>query len=208
VLVAALFGAGWAASALLGGKRETPTADPGLPTRWPQEAFTSTRERGLKETFESRNSTPDQFLHAGVELGLLYVKEGRLDEAGEVFTALEKEHPDRMDRKMRTFGNPFQIAGRCGKAVVLSLKDKPEASDEELQKAHSPTPRPITDGGPKPRPGGFELQNFLLQMPELSRAVADAVLRNEENLTAAKKTLPAGLQWLKSPAALAAGPRG
>jgi serine/threonine-protein kinase len=209
VLVVALAGAGWAASAVLGGKRETPTAEPGLPTQWLQEAFTSTRERGLKEIFENRNSTPDQFLHAGVELGLLYVKEGRLDEAGDVFTALEKERPERMDRlKMQTIGNPFQMAGLCGKAVVLSLRDKPEASDVVLQQAHVPILRPVKEGGPKARPGGFVLQNFLLQLPELSRAVADAVLRNEENLTAAKKPLPAGLQWLKSPAALAAGPRG
>ena len=45
-------------------------------------------------------------------------------------------------------------------------------------------------------------------MPDLSRAVAGAVLRNEENLAAAKKSLPAGLVWLKSPASLVAGPRG
>jgi serine/threonine-protein kinase len=209
MLVAVLAGAGWATSAVLGGKRETPTVEPGLPTQWPQEAFTSTRERGLKEIFENRNSTPDQFLHAGVELGLLYVKEGRLDEAGEVFSALEKERPERMDRlKLQTIGNPFQMAGLCGKAVVLSLRDKSEASDQALRDAHTPTPRQFKNVTPKAQPGWFVLQNFLLQMPELSRAVADAVLRNEENLTAAKKTLPPGLQWLKSPAALAAGPRG
>jgi serine/threonine-protein kinase len=208
LLVAVLAGGGWAASALLGGRRETPTAEPGLPTQWPQEAFTSTRERGLKETFENRNSTPDQFLHAGVELGLLYVKEGRLDEAGEVFAALENERPVRMDQlKMQTIGNPFQMAGLCGKAVVLSHRDKPEASDVALQQAHMAGLRPVKDA-PRPRPGGFVLQNFLLQMPELSRAVADAVLRNEENLTAAKKPLPTGLKWLKSPASLAAGPGG
>jgi serine/threonine-protein kinase len=208
VLVVALAGAGWAASAILGGKRETPTAETGLPTQLPQEAFTSTLERGLKETFENRNSTPDQFLHAGVELGLRYIREGRLDEAGEVFAALEKERPERMDRlKMQTIGNPFQMAGLCGKAVVLSLRDKPEASDVVLQQAHVPILRPVKEGGPKAR-GGFVLQNFLLQMPELSRAVADAVLRNEENLTAAKKPFPTGLKWLKSPASLAAGPGG
>ena len=209
LLLAVTAGGGWAASVLLAGTGTKAADDPGLPTRWPQELLATTRERVWKEAFESRNSTPDQFLHAGVELGLLYVREGRLDEAQEVFAALEKERPERMDRlQMRTYGNPFQMAGLCGKAVVLSRKDKPEVSDEALQQAHVPGVRPIKDGGPKAKSVGLVLQNFLLQMPELSKAVAEAVLRNEENLAAAKKTLPPALQWLKTPAALAAGPRG
>ena len=202
--------AGWAAAGLLGGKSDrVSAADPGLPTKWPQELVTSARERALKEKFESRSVTPDRVLHAGVELGLLYVKEGRLDEAGEVFNALEKDRSERLDRlQMRTYGNPFQMAGLCGKAIVLSHQDKPEASNEALQQAHNPAIRPLKDGQVKPKGIGLVLQNFLVQMPDLSRAVSEAVLRNEENLTAAKKPFPAALQWLKSPASLVAGPRG
>jgi hypothetical protein len=148
-------------------------------------------------------------LHAGVELGLLYVREGRFDEANEVFGILEKETPDRINRlQMATYGNPFKMAGLCGKAIVLSHQDKPEASNETLQLAHTPGPRPLKEGQTKPKGAGLVLQNFLLQMPDLSRAVAEAVLRNEENLAEAKKSLPTGLQWLKSPATLVAGPRG
>jgi eukaryotic-like serine/threonine-protein kinase len=209
ILLLALTAGGWAASAVIGGAKEKGTADPGLPTKWPAEPAVTGRERALREQFESRQATPDQFLDAGVELGLLYVKEGRLDEAWEVFGSLEKERQDRVDRLQRqTYGNPFQMAGLCGKAVVLALRDKPDTSDDLLLQAHSPLPRQRKDGPAKAKAVGFVLQNFLLQMPDLSRAVSAAVLRNEENLAVAKKSLPTTLLWLKSPASLVAGPRG
>jgi hypothetical protein len=94
------------------------------------------------------------------------------------------------------------MAGLCGKGIVLAYKNKPEASDEAFQQAHNPGLRPAG----KAKPPSLVLQNFLLQMPDLSRAVSAAVLRNEENLNGAKKSLPAGLQWLKSPATLVTGP--
>jgi serine/threonine-protein kinase len=210
VLVLALAAIGWLAVGLLGRPSDTASsAGPGLPTNWPKEPWISARERSLKEKFESRSSTPDQVLHAGVELGLQYVKDGRLDEATDVFTTLEKDRPDRAERlQMRTLGNPFQMAGLCGKAIVLSAQNKPDVSDAELLRAHAPALRPLKGGPPKARTAGMVLQNFLVQFPDLSRAVADAVLRNEENLAPKKKALPNALQWLKTPASLVAGPRG
>jgi serine/threonine-protein kinase len=208
VLALVLTAGGWAASTLLGGGKQNGEAEPGLPTKWPAEPAVTGRERALKELFESRQATPDQFLDAGVELGLLYVKEGRLDEAWEVFGSLEKERQERVDRlQRRTYANPFQLAGLCGKAVVLAHRDKPELSDELLQQAHATQPR-AGGGAGKLKTSGIGLQNFLLQMPDLSRAVSAAVLRNEENLFGARKSLPPNLQWLKSPASLVAGPRG
>lgn len=206
----ALCGIGWAAAGWIGGKpAATVAAGPGLPTAWPAGPFVSARERPWREKFENRNATPDQVLHAGVELGLLYAREGKWDAAGEVFASLEKERPERMNLlQIRTLGNPFQMAGLCGKAVVLSLRDKPDESNEALHLAHVPLPRSLKDAPAKGKSPALVLQNFLVQMPALSQAVSEAVLRNEENLSAAKRPLPATLQWLKSPASLVAGPKG
>src|SRR5437868_6381524 len=69
-------------------------AGPGLPDARPPERVVSTRERELLKKVRERGAKPTEVAEARIDLGLLYVKERRLDEAEQQFRELEGERLD------------------------------------------------------------------------------------------------------------------
>ncbi len=169
-------------------------AGPGLPDARPPEPVTSARERELRARFESRATKPADAIGAAVELGLLYVRERRLDDADKVFEELKQERFDRTAGKAAAL-NPARLVGQLGQAVVLAHRDKAKESNELF-----------TQAIPARGPGQRAVELFLFAHPDFGQAVADALNRNAENL--GEKKLSERLEWLRTPSGLARGPKG
>jgi hypothetical protein len=115
-----------------------------------------------------------------VELGLFYVKSGKLDEAESVFKTLEDSAEKRQ----------FNIAvGKVGKAIVLAFRDQSKESNDLML--------PFTKQA-KGGKGLTQFHPFWLYNPLLSEWVARALERNFANAPAA---FPAALQAFRSPPA-------
>jgi eukaryotic-like serine/threonine-protein kinase len=115
-----------------------------------------------------------------VELGLFYVKSGKLDEAENVFKAIEDSAEKRQ----------FNIAvGKTGKAIVLAFRDQPKESNDLLL----PFAKQAKGGK-----GLTQFHPFWLYNPLLSEWVARALDRNFVN---APTAFPAALQAFRSPPA-------
>nr|AIT69732.1 serine/threonine protein kinase [uncultured bacterium] len=186
-LVAVAAAAGWGVYALTH-PQPLPSPVVGLPGARPPEPVVSARERELKARMESRAAKPDEVFDAAVELGLLLVRERRLDDADKLFEDLRQERP------VGAKGRPprSRLVGQLGQAVVLAHRDRAkESADHFVQLAARPNQR--------------GLETFLFSHPEFGQAVADALDRNAENLSPDK--LPAQLEWLRTPSGLAKGPR-
>jgi serine/threonine-protein kinase len=162
-------------------------ATPGLPDIRPADKPTTTRERELLALVASRDVKADDYLAASVELGLLYVRERRLDEADGRFKKLETDKHDGF--------LPAQaagLAGRLGHAVVLAHQNNPKDSLRAFEIAlQGPGKNPL-----KERPQ--LVQAFLSLHPDLAHAVADALNRNATNLGQARLTSPF-LEQLRTP---------
>ncbi len=182
----------------------TPAHEPtvGLPDIRPSGKLQTTRERELIDVLESRGTKGEDIVAASIELGLLYVRERRLDEAQARFEALEREH----------LGAPLAtesaiISARFGKAIVMAYRDSgpqfPQTAKESLKlfaaAVNSPIPKDVPGASGKPA-GKAEriqlVQRFLLRYPELAQAVAEALNRNAVNLGA---TRIANLEPLRHP---------
>lgn len=178
-------GVGWG----LAGRRR-PTTVTGLPDVKPLEPVTSTRERELLAITRDRAASPSAVFDAAVSLGLLYLRDRRLDDADRVFAEVEAGKFDRPGGPRTT-----QFVGRLGQAAVSAQRDRTKATIELLDKAF--------DGLLRGQ-AGLQADRVLLGHPELARAIADAVNRLSDNLTP-PSTLPGRYEWLRSPAALVRG---
>ena len=156
---------------------------PGLTDVRPPEKLTTTRERELLAVLNAESTMPDDTLKAAVELGLLYLKERRLQEAADRFARLTKKSADWRDPIVARSAN---FAGRLGQAVVLAHENKAEAShDLFLKVATEPTPK-FGLGSKGPDRSAATVSWLLLRFPDLNVAVADALNRDAANLGRAK----------------------
>lgn len=197
--VLALFAGGW----WLFGRLQTPlvtpvvNSGPGLPDVQFPETLTpqTSRERDLLTKLDNRQTPAGEFLNASIELGLLYVKDRRFDQAKKVFDDLEKEKGDRVLAVKGLAGpSPQFLAAKFGQAVVLAHQDKAEESVAAFLAIVNQPARGLA----------FEqMRKFLIDRLELSHAIAEALYRDQENLKG--KKLPPSLDWLRNPGSLIRG---
>jgi serine/threonine-protein kinase len=173
---------------------------PGLPDVRPPEKPTTTRERELLAVLNARGTKGDDWTAASIELGLLFLREGRLDEARDRFEAMEGEQ----------LGAPLatasaRLSGRLGKAVVAAYRDADapaqaaQASIRLFTEAFTgPLPSPLLV--PKGKADKTErvhlMQQFLARHPDLGQAVAEAL--NRDAVNTAPTRLPAQLEALRT----------
>ena len=194
-----LFAGGWFLYGKMQKQDESGTANagPGLPdvklaeTLAPQTA----KERELLGRLENRQTSAADFTNASIELGLLYVRDRRFEKARKVFDDLEKEKPEARGPLPKSQGTPPQIlAAKFGQAIVLAHQDK---ADESIALFGAVTAPPKGPAQP------VHLYKFLMDHPELSMAIAEALQRDQDNLKG--KKLPTNLDWLRTPSSLIRG---
>ncbi len=168
-------------------------AGPGLPEVTLPESLApqSSRERELKARLENRQTSPADVVNAGIDLGLLYVNDRRFADANKVFNDLEKDS--------RPLPRPPMLSGQLvvakfGQAIVLAHEDKAEESVAAFQAATALAPRGQSL---------LLMHKFLLDHPDLSQAIAEAMHRDVENLKG--KKLPPNIDWLRTPGSLIRG---
>lgn len=173
-----------------------PNLTSGLPDTRPVEKIVTTRERELLALLDRRGVEPSDVMRATIELGLLYVKEHRLDDAKVAFEKLEKEDFSRAPQVART----VSMVVRLGQAIVLTHRDTATAA----QQANELVVKVLND--PYPRvPGKFDkpdkgaaVSTLLLRQPDLAQALAEAINRNAATLRMATLT-PPQLEQLRHP---------
>ncbi len=230
VVLAGLSVAGWWAFGKLNASPTPPHTEPhpvaGLPEAHPPVKVVTAKERVLLAKWENPTARPADVLDAGIELGLLYVKDHRLDDAERVFNAVEVKHIDwtaevarekwadwTSDLPKKLDGNPLKrfienlsdVPGKLGRAVVLAHRDRAAESVDlfaavvtELEK------KPFAKAKPKLTFAEMLLVEFLKHHPDFAQAVATAMKRNETNL---KGKVPEKLEWLRTPEGIARGPK-
>jgi serine/threonine-protein kinase len=164
---------------------------PGLPDVRAPEKLTTTRERELLGVLNAMSTKPDDTIKASVELGLLYLKEGRFAEATERFDRLKQKSTDWREPALRA----ASVVGRLGRAVVLAHENKPEASNKLfLEVTTEAAPKFVPKG---PDRSGASVNWLLLRFPDLNITIADALHRNATNLN--KSKLEPALEQLRGP---------
>jgi serine/threonine protein kinase len=166
-----------------------PTPIVGLPDIKPPEKIVTSRERELLAIIKDRSTTPDHWITTSIELGLLYLHEGRLDESSARFEAMEKE----AFALAPIATNAAHVSGRIGKAIVLAHRD---TDPQTAQAAAQESVKQFQTALPKGKGEGLRL--LLFRHGELAQAAADALKRNEAN--GAK--VPKELEALRSPKGL------
>lgn len=195
--LAAIFAAGWWLFDRLHPKSK-PSAAPviaGLPDLQFDESLQPqrTKERELQALLDNRATGAAEYIKASIELGLYYVKERRFDAAKKVFEELEKDRPDARGLGKGLLGPPPSLlAAKFGQAIVLAQQDKVEESLAAFTAATNTAARAYP-----------QLHKFLIDQPDLSQAIAEALFRNQENLKG--KKLPAQLEWLRTPGGIIRG---
>lgn len=170
-----------------------PPADgkPGLPDIRPPERLTTPRERELLALINHRDTPPEKWVEASIELGLLYLEDGRLDDAQARFDAMERV-------RLGLPGPTLQahLAGRLGRATVLAHRDADDPAGAAARSlkvfaeaADALVPKKADKGGPAPP--------LVMRFPDLGRAAAEALDRNA--LNAGKEKLPPNLEALRQP---------
>ena len=168
-------------------------AGSGLPEARPPGPVVGARERELLGRVEKRGAKPAEVAEALLDLGLLYVRERRWDDADRVFRELEGERFDR-DRPRGPGFQPYKTAARFGRGIVLADQDKPAESVRAFEEGLPPNPA-------RARPVLILTHAFLAEHPDLARAVSEALHRDAENLKAEKKALPPALDVFRIPGA-------
>ena len=164
----------------------------GLPDVRPPEPVLTGRERELRNLMKERSTKPGAYVDAAVELGLMLVKERRLDDAEKVFKELESERDRIGIAKSKA---PPGLAAKLGQGLVLALRDKPVESNDLFLSTLNVI-----------RPTQGILDKFLLDHPDFAQAIAEAINRNAENLVPPAK-MPDRLEWLRTPGGLLRGPK-
>lgn len=152
----------------------------GLPDIRPPVPPTLTRERELLELLKSRETPTPDVVAASIELGLLYVREGKLKEAEARFKKLENERfPAKFSNESANW------AGKLGQAIVLAYQDKPSESNTLFLSTVPKSGKLVVGPPPKMR----EFRDFLFTHPALSQAISDALNRNLANLNSRDKEM-------------------
>jgi len=174
---------------------ETPVAAatrPGLPDARPPAPLVSSRESELRAKYKQRPVSAAT-LASGLELGLQFVHEHRFEEADALFTELE-------GFKLPTTGRPIEgpnlpaAVGRFGKGIVLAHRDLAPESNMAIEEAVG-TLKPLVANRQV-------IEKFFFDHGDFGQAIAEALHRNAENLTAAGQKMPPGLDWMRTPAGL------
>jgi serine/threonine-protein kinase len=144
----------------------------GLTDIRPAEKITTTRERELLALITSETSKPEDVLQASIELGLMYVREHRLDAAMDRFNKLEN----------KTFKDA-RLAGRLGKAVAMAYQDQKStataSNDHIMAVVTNPYPNAKVEDKKKLERTGYQIvAAFLMKHPDFYQAVSDALNRN------------------------------
>ncbi len=186
--------------------QQHPTPPPivGLPDVRPPQRITTARERELAAVLNARTTPPDAWNAAGIDLALLYLRDGRLDEAAARFDALEKA----------PLGPPLataeaHLAGRLGKGVVLAYRDgdpkHPNAARDSVDAFQSALTGGFPAGVLKGKADKGSLppvvvwaQGFLYRHPDLAHAVSEALTRDAANAANGVR-LPQTLEALRTP---------
>jgi len=174
------------------------SATSGLPEIRAPEKPVATRERELLALLDKRDLAPRDVVDHSIELGLLYVRERRLDEADARFARLEKEQFGREHQSLTRKGG---IAGRLGHAVVAAYRDVPNAAQQSNDMFLRVLVELAVKGPAKAdryEQGYQSLSSILLQHLDLAQAVSEALSRNA--LALGKTRLePAALELLRTP---------
>jgi serine/threonine-protein kinase len=173
----------------------TPTTPAtGLPDVRPPEKLVTTRERELLALLASRETRSEDVVGGSIELGLLYVKERRLDDADARFKKLEGESFPKELLLNRT----VSMAGRLGQAVVLAYREGPNAAQQSNDLFVKVLNEPFPKLPAKSEKGYQAVAGFLLRYPDLAQAVSEALNRNAAALGRTTLT-PVALDLLRAP---------
>jgi serine/threonine-protein kinase len=167
----------------------------------PPERLTTARERELLAALASRETKPDGVIATSIELGLLYLRERRLDEAEARFQKLEREQ---LGGPQSPATRQAHLAGLLGQAVVKAYREEPgaaAASNRLFEESLKEQLFPKAPKAPKAERGALGVYAFLLNHPDLFQAVSEALDRNATNLGLARLAPPA-LEMLRSPKGL------
>jgi eukaryotic-like serine/threonine-protein kinase len=197
-LIAMLVGGWWLFGMLNTTEPIVVATGPGLPELTFPESIKiqTTRERDLISKIENRQTPSDEFLKASIDLGLLYIRESRYEQARKVFDELEKEKPDGRGPIAKSITGllPQVAAAKFGQGIVLAHQDKPDDSNAIFVQV-------VQSGGN--RSAAIALHKLLLSYPELSQAISEAIQRNMDQQKG--KKLPQQIEWLRSPSSLIRG---
>jgi serine/threonine-protein kinase len=174
----------------------TPTT--GLPDIRSPEKLVTSRERELLALLDKRDLPPGDVVDHSIELGLLYVRERRLDEADARFARLEKEQFGRDHLfQQRKAG----VTGRLGHAVATAYREAPNAAQQSNDLFLKVLSGPAVKGTGKAdrfERGYQAVAAILLQHLDMAQAVSEALNRNA--LALGKPRLePAVLERLRTP---------
>lgn len=167
--------------------RPTPPPLVGLPDVRSPERITTARERELVAVVNRRKTSADEWNAAAIDLALLYIREGRLDDAAARFEQMENLPPALL---VSTFEG--RLAGKLGRGVVLAYRDgdpkHPAAAKESVEAFQAalalPTPPGSPKVGPKDKgltPGLLWTKDYLARNPDLAHAVSEALARDAAN---------------------------
>lgn len=149
----------------------------GLPDFRSPEKLITTRERDLLALLANRETPPEEVVNRSIELGLLYIREQRLDEAEARFGKLEREQFPKDQARTRTAG----AAGRLGLAVAAAYRDSPGAAQRSIDLFTKAFAEPAPKFSGKFDRGERSYQTasvLLLRHLDLAQAVSQALNRN------------------------------
>jgi hypothetical protein len=163
----------------------------GLPEVHVVKQVWTTRERELLALLADPKATDHNRIDWGIELGLLLLREGRLDEARDRFELIEKTGAEKSG----------VLVGRLGRAVVMAYRDDdPQAPQlsltlfTEAVNSALPLTGKFMKGEKLDRPQ--IIRGVLLRHPSLAQAVAEALNRDAVNLGLTR--LPGPLESLRT----------
>lgn len=164
--------------------------------RLPGKTVTS-RERALLDQWKKPGIAREQ-LQAGIDLGLLYLKEHRLDEAEKLFVEMESLplRPNPADPQ-KSIPLPASVVGKLGRCMVLAQHDQPKESIQLLESVLQGTPRQQLRTG---------MEKLCFEFGEFGQMLSTAINRNVDNLLKDAKLSPL-VEWLRSPSSLLRGPK-
>jgi len=182
----------------------TPAPFVGLPDIRTADKIVAPRERELLAILKDRATTPDDWIAASIELGLMQVREGRLDAAAARFEAMEREQIPNFPAAT----SASRFAGRLGKAIVMAHRDNdpahPQAASNSMSLFTAAMATPLLIPPTAKKEVKFErieaMRAFLARHAELAQAAAEALNRNVAN--GAKIPQASPLELLRSPRGL------